>query len=678
MPWSRDSKRQILPTHHDIRILTHLDESIFTGGHKSQYNTVAVSFSVMSDADSDADSTSDPSNAHSDHDDGDDDSLISPAVRVLCDRLRANDPRVLAHDSFFIPFQALRDYSEGERIQVFQALKENTSVKHIQLWLHGYTKRSAKAAAKYLESSQTLQTLDLRYNGSSQELPKVMSLLLQALFRNTSVTELFVDTKSVRFDTVAFQELLACSQTLQRMSVFRSRNEDLNEVHTAAIVSGFANNTTLRDLEFGGWRKADLVPVLTALQDHPALQKIKFSASSYDCLSSLSGLEVLLRSQYSKVKELILERIITRTVGLHPVMRELARNNTVTNLVLRYCVLSRENVQELKSMLRRNTALESLDLESSDLGSAGLAEIAPVLYRNTSIKALDLTGNGLHNIESANVLRELIRRNKTITSLCIACNAFGRNAANIRSIAEGVRSNTTLQQLDLRWCRLCDQGISTLANALGSRNASILELNLRSNVITSVGVRALVGDNAEAVKTLTKLCLDYNRIGNEGATILAYALGRNAMPSLKRLGLDWCGIDNDGFAALVSALEHNTSLQILNLAGTGYGKRGFMALAESLPNIKGLQQINIRANMGLQSNTLPLLLEGFRKNTSLVKVNIEGGGAPREFRQEIMDLYHRNRFTPLLKASDHPDASCKRRNRRTAVTMSKAKQTDSS
>jgi hypothetical protein len=112
--------------------------------------------------------------------------------------------------------------------------------------------------------------------------------------------------------------------------------------------------------------------------------------------------------------------------------------------ILRDSVLSGENVQQLQAVIRQNTALESLVLTWCSLGSTGLAEITPVLYCNTSIKVPDLTSNGLHDSESANVLRELFRRNKTITSLYIGYNAFGRNAAAARSIADGVRSNTTL------------------------------------------------------------------------------------------------------------------------------------------------------------------------------------------------------------------------------------------
>jgi Ran GTPase-activating protein (RanGAP) involved in mRNA processing and transport len=614
----------------------------------------------MSDTDPDADAISDASNSHSDE------ALISVAVRELCNRLRANDPGILEEDPTFELMHHLEWCSEAECIAVFQALKENTSVERIcfsSLFERQYTERSALVIAEYMESSTTLKTLDLSYgrHGYLSEGHEMTSTVLRILSRNTSVTELNIDTDVVKFASVALQELLTRTQTLQKLEMFGHDFEAFNEVHIDAITSGFANNTTLRDLEFQSWREADLAPMLIALQRHPALKKIHISAGcsdiSFQSVPSLSGLEVLLRSQDSKVKELILEQVGTRTVGLPPVLQELGRNTTVTHLSICDSVLSRENFQEVKSMLRHNTALQYLNLASSALKSVGLAEIAPVLYRNTSIKTLDLSNIGLDDIESTNVLRELLRRNKTISSLCLRGNAFGRDVAAARSIFESLRCNTALQQLDLSHCELDDQGISNLANALAVRDTSILELNIQWNRITSVGVRALVEDNVEAVKTLTKLCLASNPFGrgSEVAIILADALERNTMPNVKELDLDRCGIDDDGFVALVSSLEQNTALQKLELRENSFGKLGFVALAESLPNIKGLQEIHFSGDAGFQS-TLPLLLEGFRKNTSLVEVAISPYEL-EEWSRELKFLGQRNRFTPLLKASDPPDVS---------------------
>ena len=108
------------------------------------------------------------------------------------------------------------------------------------------------------------------------------------------------------------------------------------------------------------------------------------------------------------------------------------------------------------------------------------------------------------------------------------------------------------------------------------------------------------------------------------------------MPSLKQLQLDSCGIRDDGFVALVSALEQNTGLHILDLGGNHVGERGFIALAESLPSIKGLQQIEMPAANESFRSTLPLLLEGFRKNTSLVEVKIQHSHG--EWSQELKFL----------------------------------------
>jgi hypothetical protein len=69
--------------------------------------------------------------------------MISVAVRELCNQLRTNDPRLLANDFRFDPFENIADFSEDECIEVFQALKENTSVNHILLWLPVCTKSSA-------------------------------------------------------------------------------------------------------------------------------------------------------------------------------------------------------------------------------------------------------------------------------------------------------------------------------------------------------------------------------------------------------------------------------------------------------------------------------------------------------------------------------------------------------
>jgi hypothetical protein len=100
------------------------------------------------------------------------------------------------------------------------------------------------------------------------------------------------------------------------------------------------------------------------------------------------------------------------------------------------------------------------------------------------------------------------------------------------------------------------------------------------------------------------------------------SLANNALPNLQRLSLSDCGIGDDGFIALISALEQNTSLLRIDLRNNQcFSERAFLALAESLPDIKFLQRVDFNWCPGLGS-AMPLLLAGLRENTSLFRFHV--------------------------------------------------------
>jgi Ran GTPase-activating protein (RanGAP) involved in mRNA processing and transport len=282
------------------------------------------------------------------------------------------------------------------------------------------------------------------------------------------------------------------------------------------------------------------------------------------------------------------------------------------------------------------------------------------LYYNTSIKVLDMSCNNLIDIESFRLLRDILRRNKTITDLDLSLNGFGQTTGAVECVADGLGCNTTLLKIDLSHCVLRDDGVSMLARTLGSRNTTLRKLSLGNNIITSTGVGVLL----ETSFHITDLDLRRNLpIGNEGASILARSLRNNALPNLTRLSLFRCGIGDDGLIALVSALEQNTSLLQLDLRDNDLlRERAFLALAESLPEIKVLQRLDLSWCSGLAS-TMPSLLAGLRKNTSLFRFHLTDC-APSSFppttedtarcaggwMQEIERLVCRNRFLPMIRA----------------------------
>jgi hypothetical protein len=144
------------------------------------------------------------------------------------------------------------------------------------------------------------------------------------------------------------------------------------------------------------------------------------------------------------------------------------------------------------------------------------------------------------------------------------------------------------------------------------------------------------------------------------------------LPNLTCLSLSQREIGDDGFIALVSALEQNTSLLHLDLRyedqypyNQGFNERAYLALAESLPEIKVLQRFDLYWNTAFAS-AMPSLLTGLRKNTSLFRIRIAnsspnlvpptreetarcaGGG----WKQEMECLGYRNRCLDLIRTSE--------------------------
>jgi hypothetical protein len=584
----------------------------------------------------------------------------------FCAQVRNNDPSILPEPGK--PFKIRqRHLSEKEDIELADAVLENTSVTYLELKTQDYTKRSAEAMAKYVRTSKHVQHIRWPMNLSTddralKQREDMFCCFLPAIQESTSLKELDIDLPLIGGSSnLALENMLTHTQSLQSLSLVCPVGA-LEDIAVAAARSGLKKNTTLRELTLDLTRGATAVsPIFTSLRDHPLLRRLCLRGYVGD----LTGLETVLLSDTSKITELDIHRFYASPpmMGLPPVLQALARHPTLTKLRLYGCRLGPDEVRLLQMALCSIPSFQSLVLRVFTLGSAGLAELAPALYRNTSINELDMSYNGLGGMESAEIFRDILRSNKTMTALDLSGNKFGQTTGAVDCIADGLGSNSMLLKIDLSNCFLGDGGVSILAQSLGSRNTTLQKLTLDSNYIRSTGVGVLLETMEHNSHHITDLDLRGNFIENEGASLLARSLGNNALPNLTRLSLSRCGIGNDGIIALVSALEQNTSLLYLDLRyGNGFSERAFLALAENLPDIKVLQQVDFHWCGGLAS-AMPLLLAGLRKNKSLFRFHITGcvpssvPPTPEDtakwaggWMQEIERLGYRNRFLALIRA----------------------------
>ncbi|XP_051522529.1 leucine-rich repeat-containing protein 45 isoform X3 [Myxocyprinus asiaticus] len=141
---------------------------------------------------------------------------------------------------------------------------------------------------------------------------------------------------------------------------------------------------------------------------------------------------------------------------------------------------------------------------------------------------LDLKGNNMRGT-GAEALGQLLVRNKVLRRLVLEWNALGMWEEGFAIFCEGLASNISLTQLDLRNNQINHQGAAELCIAL-KRNTSLQELDLRWNNIGLLGGRSLL----EAM--------------NQNHTILKLEMAGNNIPS-------------DTLRAVEQSMNHNVDRQ---------------------------------------------------------------------------------------------------------------------
>jgi hypothetical protein len=166
-----------------------------------------------------------------------------------------------------------------------------------------------------------------------------------------------------------------------------------------------------------------------------------------------------------------------------------------------------------------------------------------------------------------------------LRKLALVCCAL--RGEDMRVFCSGLASIPRLRELELGRNRLLDFGAQHLAKVLPLLS-SLKWLGLGENGIGPTGARALGGGGfwegglevghgvgLMCMKSLTKLEMVKNRVGDEGAKHLAAAIARSdTLTTLTWIGLDANRLEDPGCVALLRACTKLQTLQQLGLGRT--------------------------------------------------------------------------------------------------------------
>jgi Ran GTPase-activating protein (RanGAP) involved in mRNA processing and transport len=308
----------------------------------------------------------------------------------------------------------------------------------------------------------------------------------------------------------------------------------------------------------------------------------------------------------------------------------LRKNTHVKALSLGNITMSQQASISFCTMIQRSN-IRSLYFEDCE-GDDGTVAIALSLSLRTKRKTLpsqskqqqqQQTLQSLHlnacqmTIKSASALGLMLSINQTLTELRIChCDIFSTPCA--QALAQGIQSNPTLQILDLLGNSLNDEHLQVLCHSVATSAVELLIFDF--NNFGSEGLTSVADMLRHRDCQVQEMHLFGNHITASGAKQLAKGLTDNIVLHTLILSLNQIG--DEGMQSIFQALTINCTLRKLWAPSNRITNQGIFALAQYLPRMKGLAQLNLGDHI-IDECAVRAVLDALPHNMHLTTLYVE-------------------------------------------------------
>ena len=237
--------------------------------------------------------------------------------------------------------------------------------------------------------------------------------------------------------------------------------------------------------------------------------------------------------------------------------------------------LGTKSCQALRQFLRFNRTVTSLDLHGNELDNHGVAELARALTFNSKLSMMRLSGNERIDVKGINALYEGVASNITLDTLVLESLA-GSNSQGVPVLQ--LKGFKPKELIDLSSRRLGPLSASLIARLITNCRPVLLELGLERNPLKAEGMAYI----AEMLKTnddVRDLDLRFCAIHAEGMKALADALKINT--SVDRVYLLANQIGYEGAKTIIEMLPHNKSIKYIGAQDNMINEMGKAALRQA-------------------------------------------------------------------------------------------------
>jgi serine/threonine protein kinase len=229
-----------------------------------------------------------------------------------------------------------------------------------------------------------------------------------------------------------------------------------------------------------------------------------------------------------------------------PVFAALHRQLIEVKIKIQTHPVSSSNVEKALIAIRANSI--ALSLSKTALCDEEMKTIAEELKTNETVQDLDLRHNNLSN-EGIIAIAEMLEVNKTINNVVLSNNNI--SSEGVARLATALTRNQTLTNLEIGNNPLLDDGIQAICEALKT-NKKLKQLFVHGTQISLIGIKFIAKMLCERHLTLKQLAIGSNDIADDGAELIAEALKINT--SLSWLHMNSPNVTDKGAEALAKAI----------------------------------------------------------------------------------------------------------------------------
>eukprot|EP00977_Amphora_coffeiformis_P014716 scaffold4201_cov178-Amphora_coffeaeformis.AAC.11 len=244
--------------------------------------------------------------------------------------------------------------------------------------------------------------------------------------------------------------------------------------------------------------------------------------------------------------------------------------------------------------LAGNYVLETLYLSGNRIQEKGAMSIAGAILHGSALSQLHLTANSIRSSGlkalagaiaqvDAKIRMDQQQQNraadgrKSVQRLYLSCAGF--DDTGFIAIPGMLLTNTSLTSLCLNNNKINDQGMTLLSQALSqNKNIPLESLELSFNEITDQGLEYLM-NSVWGSTTLKKLKVDNNRIQDRGAQLCAVVL---TSISLEVLDISYNRVTTIGIRAVMKNISENESLKSFAMCGVPIDQNSSKAISYAM------------------------------------------------------------------------------------------------